>query len=126
MAIDRIGKGPGATTGLPSADRTTPAGPTTEAERPFEPRASGSASSREVAASQSAALGPLERLRAGEIDLPGYLDLKVEQATAHLRGLPRVELDALKEMLRDKLAIDPALIDLVRQATGAEPPAPDE
>jgi hypothetical protein len=36
----------------------------------------------------------------GEIDREGYLDLKVDDATAHLQGLHPEELDAVKTILR--------------------------
>jgi uncharacterized protein (DUF2342 family) len=65
--------------------------------------------------------GALERLRAGEVDVDGYLDLKVDEATAHLATLPPGELHALRSALRDRLATDPALVDLVRTATGGVP-----
>ena len=90
MGIDRIGKGsappPGAGTGAPSerapterADRIR--GP--EPSRPFEVRTEKSAESAK-ASEIGATSGPsaLERLRAGQIDMNGYLDLKVDQATA--------------------------------------------
>ena len=66
-------------------------------------------------------MSPLDRFRAGEIDLRGYLDLKVEEATAHLRDLPAAEMDDIKRTLREKLATDPELVSLVRQATGRVP-----
>jgi hypothetical protein len=65
----------------------------------------------------------LERLRAGQIDVNAYLDAKVDEATAHLHGLPRAELEAIRKMMRDQLATDPALAGLVKQATGHAPPA---
>jgi hypothetical protein len=66
-------------------------------------------------------------LRAGEIDARQYLDAKVEEATAHLQGLPAVELEAIQKALRERLTTDPALLDLVRGATGQEiPPSRDD
>ena len=47
-------------------------------------------------------VGALERLRAGEIDLDGYLDLKVNEATAHLHGLGTTELEGVRALLRDR------------------------
>lgn len=70
--------------------------------------------------------GPLERLRAGEVDVQGYLDLKVHEATAHLSTLPPIELEALRAALRDRLATDPALVDLVRTATDHVPQPSNE
>jgi hypothetical protein len=66
---------------------------------------------------------PLERLKAGEIDLDGYLDLKVDQATAHLHGLGAHEMKGLRLALRHELASDPGLAALVESATGQRPPA---
>jgi len=134
MAIDRVGKGPGATSGTPSgapsvepSNATKPGatagGAAAGIERPFDAR--GAAPAAEVAAA-APSTAPLDRLRAGEIDVAGYLDIKVDQATAHLRGLPPVELDALRQVLRDKLSTDPALAELVKRATGADPPPADE
>jgi hypothetical protein len=56
---------------------------------------------------------PFERLRAGEIDLETYLDLKIDLATAHLRGLSEDQLRTIRATLRERLACDPALVELV-------------
>ena len=63
----------------------------------------------------------LEQLRAGQIDLDGYLDLKVTEATAHLKALRAEELEALRRVLRDELSSDPSLSALVERATGQRP-----
>ncbi len=122
MGIDRIGKGPGAT---PPVAPTGASGPsrTDEAKRPFEVRPDSAAATEATEAARST---PLARLRAGEVDLNGYLDLKVEAATAHLSGLSSVELSALRKMMRDQLASDPTLADLVQRATGKAPPSSEE
>jgi hypothetical protein len=123
MGIDRIGKGGGAT---PPID-TTPAG--VGAPRAAEPsRAFRVEPSRADAAVpvDAARPSPLDRLRSGEIDMNGYLDLKVDEATTHLGTLPPAELTAVRNMLRDQLATDPALADLVEQATGRPPTPPEE
>jgi hypothetical protein len=65
--------------------------------------------------------GALERLRRGEVDLDGYLDLKVHEATAHLKGLRSAELDGIRSVLRERLTEDPALAEMVRRATGEAP-----
>jgi hypothetical protein len=84
----------------------------------------------QAAGAADAVAGPrtaLERLRAGEIDANGYLDQKVDEATAHLRRLPPAELAAIRSALRDRMSSDPALVDLFRTATGqAAPPPRDE
>lgn len=69
---------------------------------------------------------PIEQLRGGQIDANGYLDLKVNEATGHLKGLTPVQLDAIRNMLRDQISSDPALADLFQQATGHSPPAPSD
>jgi hypothetical protein len=123
MGIDRIGKGGGAppTTGPGAAG---PAAPSTGAERPFEVRAEKTGAARPADVVQGAS--PLQQLRAGEITLDRYLDLKVEQATSHLHGLTKVELETIRSTMRDQIAQDPTLADLVRQATGQVPKAPEE
>jgi hypothetical protein len=68
-----------------------------------------------------AGASPLEQLQAGKIDLEGYLDLKVSEATSHLRGLRADEMDGLRQLLRSELARDPSLAALVEQATGQRP-----
>jgi hypothetical protein len=118
MAIDRIGKGGGT---------QPPSGPTevggagraqeTEGKR-FEVRTERTASTAPVAPAASSALA---QLRSGQIDMNRYLDLKVDEATGHLQGLSPKELASIKEMLRDQITSDPALADLVQQATGRAP-----
>jgi hypothetical protein len=122
MGIDRIGgKGqpatPPTTTGV---DRPGEAGRPFEIERP-----------REVAPTQrpvpvDVTRTALERYRAGEIDLDRYIDLKVDEATGHLSALPLEDLEAVRNTLRDRLASDPTLVDLVRTATGPFPAPPGE
>lgn len=62
--------------------------------------------------------------RAGTIDVNGYLDRKVDEATHALHGLPKHELDVIRHTLRQQLSTDPGLIELVQKATGALPPSP--
>lgn len=69
---------------------------------------------------------PLARLRAGEIDLNGYIDAKVEERTKDIKGISADELDFIKTTLRDQMKTDPALVDLVKAATGQTPEAPEE
>lgn len=93
MGIDRIGK----------SGSAPPSSPPSEAA----PTESGAS--------------PLEQLQAGKIDLEGYLDLKVSEATRHLHGLGAREMDGLRQLLRSELACDPSLVALVEQATGQRP-----
>jgi hypothetical protein len=113
MGIDGIGKkGP-----------ITPQGPATgpqEATRAFEvPQAAPVAAPAPVNAPTA-----LDRLRSGELDLNGYVDAKVQEATAHLGPLPPERLAEIRSMLVDRVASDPLLVDLVRTATGRVPPPP--
>jgi hypothetical protein len=108
MKIDRIGKRDGAQ-GIdpsPGAAPCAPSGATFKAER--------------AAAVQATAA--LDRVRSGEITLDQYLDLKVEDATQHLSGRVSPEqLSFIQSSLREQLAADPVLVDLVRAATGSTP-----
>jgi len=122
--VDRIGKGG---LPLPPAGPAAPSGATRAQEtgKTFDVQKPGPAApAAEVAATTGPS--PLEQLKAGQIDLDGYLDLKVQEATAHLQGLSPVQLDSLRSMLRDRMATDPALADLVKQATGHAPNIPED
>jgi hypothetical protein len=66
----------------------------------------------------------LQRLRSGELTLDGYLDAKVAEATGHLVGVTPAVLQAIRDALREQLASDPGLADLVRTVSGG--PASDE
>jgi hypothetical protein len=118
MAIDRIGKGPPGGPAPPEAARKPGVG---EVERPFAPAPGSPTGAAPAARPEAAGPSALDRLRAGELDLDGYLDAKVDEATRHIAGLPPSELAAIKEALRDELALDPALADLVARATGQRP-----
>jgi hypothetical protein len=66
----------------------------------------------------------LEQLRRGEIDLDRYLDVQVNAAMSHVSGaLPAAQLDFIRETLRDQIASDPVLVELVRRTTGSTPKA---
>jgi hypothetical protein len=114
MSIDRIGKGGGA----PGSGVIQPGSASSEVGK-----AGGEFKVEKAAAPDAPGLGPLERLRSGEISLSQYLDIKVEEATAHLdRRLTSEQLSFIRESLREQLSTDPVLVDLVRSATGAVPP----
>jgi hypothetical protein len=54
-----------------------------------------------------------------------YLDTRVSDAVQHLEGqLPAEQMDFVKTSLREHLASDPVLMELVRRATGAIPSEP--
>jgi hypothetical protein len=114
MSIDRIGKGAGITG--PQAPATTEIG---GAKRPFEVPKAGATSGAE-------ATNPAERVRNGQLDVNGYLDVRVNEATSHLEGkLGPTDLANVRESLRAQLENDPALREMVQAATGAQPPSDD-
>jgi len=105
--------------------RTFPVRPGTEPADPTATTgATGGARGAGRADAVSAPRTALERLRAGEIEPNGYLDLKVNEATAHLQKLPLAELESIRTALRERLSADPALADLFRTATGQAAPPP--
>ena len=126
MAIDRIGKSrtPPLTpeTGAPAGAAETGASAPFRIESTAHAPPVGPARSVEGAEATS----PLARLRGGEIDVHGYVDLKVEEATKSLNGLSAAELAEIKSVLRDQLRTDPGLADLVRAATGKMPSPPED
>ena len=130
MAIDRIGKG-GALPPVPEGAGAV--GGPEKAGAPFKvDRAEHAAPADPARLPQAvhfegaAATSPLARLRAGEVDVHGYVDLKVEEATKNLKGLPAAELEEITSVLRDQLRTDPGLADLVRTATGKMPSPPED
>lgn len=124
MGIDRIGKG-----GAPPATPETQGSGVVDKKGPVEKafsvdRAAGARPASQVEGAEASAA--LARLRAGEIDANAYVDLRVEEATKGLDGLSVAELDDIKKILRDQMATDPGLIDLVRTAAGRAPDVPEE
>jgi hypothetical protein len=130
MAIDRIGKGAGLpptpdTSAPQAAGGAAPTGATFKIDRP-EPAAGGARADQAGAVDATREATPLDRLRAGEVDVHGYIDLKVDEATSPLKGLSAAELDDIKSVLRDQMKSDPGLAELVRSATGAMPKPPED
>ncbi len=128
MGIDGIGNGgripPGGSGGVggaggPSATKET--GRTFDVHGPDHVDQAKAGAAQQAQQAQQAERSPVERLRAGEIDVNGYVDLKVDLATKNLSGLSRVELDQIRATLKHQMANDPAVVDLVKQATGAVP-----
>ena len=120
MGIDRIGKN-GPPVPVSPAEGSSAA---TATKGAFQvPKAAGAAatSSARLDATPPAAAA-LTRLRAGEVDAAGYADLKIEEATRHLAFLPSVQLEAIRTTLREQLANDPSLVDLLHTATGESSP----
>jgi hypothetical protein len=107
MGIDGIGKPPG---GLPLGGPSGASGsPGTGASF----RVEGAAPAPDVQSSE------LDKLTRGEITLDDYLDARVSEAVRHLEGkLGAEQLAFVRQTLRDELATDPVLVELVRQATG--------
>jgi hypothetical protein len=124
MGIDGIGsKGPPVPP--PPGGAQGPAR-TPEASRTFEVSRSAGTAPPAAAAPVEAARGALERLRAGEIDVNGYVDAKVQEATAHLGVLPPARLEEIRAALRDRMSSDPALAELLRTAAGRVPAPPSD
>lgn len=123
MGVDRIGSGGGAPPAVPipkeGAGRTTGAG---SATAPFEARRSEVDAPRPPTEVQPSA--PLEAVRNGTLDVKGYVDARVEEATAHLSHLSPTQLEAVRSVVRGQLLADPHLAELVHQATGQ--PLPEE
>lgn len=116
MGIDSI-KGAGSGAGL--APPVAAAGRTTAPAETFQ-----------VAAKDKVegvgACSALDRLKAGEIDMNQYLELRVDQATSHLVGRVDAErLETIRNVLRCEIETDPMLIDLVQRATGEVPKPQD-
>lgn len=89
---------------------------------PFEPRPA--VPLQPVAGVHASAA--LEAVRAGRLDVEGYIDAKVEEATAHLSHLAPSHLAAVRGVVRGQLLADPHLAELVERATGSPAPAADE
>lgn len=126
MGIDRIGgKGP-LPGGADAASSTSSADKATEASKPFAVNPSRTEGASGSSGVQGAAADPLARLRAGEIDAHAYVELKVDEATRGLKGLGSEQLETIRSELRHRMAADPALADLVQQATGTRLSIPEE
>jgi hypothetical protein len=133
MGIDGIGKGGrvpppagggGEISGPKGAEKAAETGRAFDVRGPAEKTpAQNTQNARDVGAVERT---PLERLRAGEIDVNGYVDIKVDAATRHLQGLGKVELEHIRATLRHQMANDPAILDLVKQAAGSAPTSRDE
>jgi hypothetical protein len=124
MSIDRIGKGGMPPPPKPATETDKAHGP--EGTKAFEIRpqaATVGARAPTAPATKLPATSPLERLRRGEVDLDGYLDLKVKEATGHLRGLLPSEIEGIRSMLRESVTRDPTVAALVQRATGELPGA---
>jgi hypothetical protein len=107
MGIDGIGK-PGA----PGIGGPGSVKPPAEAGESFKVERTAGAEP----ATASEALAGLER---GELSLDQYLDVRSAEAVRHLDGkLSNEQLEFVKQTLREQLASDPVLVELVRRTTG--------
>ncbi len=120
MSIDRIGKGSGAGPNSPLDKSAQGSEKVGETGKPFEVSRPGAAAPAQTASAVTG-VSPLEQLKAGKLDFDGYVNAKIDDATQHLQGVPKVQLDQIRSMLRDQMTADPALVDLVKQATGHAP-----
>lgn len=118
MGIDRIGKG-----GTPPVDIGGAAGGVDK----VAPATPFSVDAPQAAAPTNAVdpASPLGKLRAGEIDVDGYVDAKVDEATKGI-DLPPTDMADLKALLREQLVSDPSLADLVNHSTGHSPTPREE
>ncbi len=121
MGIDGIGsKGPPVSPPVaPTAGGPSGAARTGETGRAFEVGRPAPAAPTDV---PNATRSALDRLKAGEIDAHGYVEAKVDEATSHLAGLPPAQVDSIRAALRERVASDPMLVDLLRTATGGAAP----
>jgi hypothetical protein len=112
MGIDGIGKPPGVNIdGVSGAPGAAPARPSEPFSVERDASAPASAGSR-----VSSALSSVQR---GELSVDQYLDGRVTDATSHLVGkLSPDQLEFVKQSLREQLATDPVLVELVQRTTG--------
>jgi hypothetical protein len=116
MGIDGIGKGgaPPPATGIDGPAAST----ASEIGAP-----SKEFNVRKVGTGEAVGSASLDQVRSGAISVEQYLDLKVDEATAHLAPrLGEEQLSFIRTSLREQLSSDPALIDLVKATTGQLPP----
>ena len=125
--VDGIGKGGGVPP--PAGGPKEPGGPKgpTATDKTFDVHeADVPREATAIEKTAGATVSPLDQLKAGKIDFERYLDIKVDEATAHLDGIGPAHLETIKSMLRERMASDPELVDLVKQATGHVPTAPSD
>src|SRR6187551_746027 len=113
MSIDGIGKPPGAGIGGVGGAASK------EGVRATEPFTVDGGAPAAAGGKVSAALSSLQR---GELSLDQYLDGRVSEATSHLVGkLSPDQLEFVKQSLREQMATDPVLVELVQRTTGSAP-----
>jgi hypothetical protein len=98
---------------------------------PAQPFTVGGASAAAPISSPGAPTA-LDRLRAGELSLDGYIESRVDEATAHLvgslppGGVAPAALESIRSALRDRITSDPLFVELVQTATGQTPEPRDD
>jgi len=116
MGIDGIGKPPGASIGGIGGVRGG------DAARPAEAFTLDPGLTSGAAAPSSRVSAALSSLQRGELSLDQYLDGRVSDATNHLAGkISPDQLEFVKQSLREQLATDPVLVELVQRTTGSAP-----
>ena len=115
MSIDGIGKPPGANIGGVSGIGG--------AEPPTRTSGESFSVDRGAAASPGSRVSAqLSSLQRGELSLDQYLDSRVSEATQHLAGkVSPDQLEFVKQSLREQMATDPVLVELVQRTIGAAP-----
>jgi hypothetical protein len=64
----------------------------------------------------------LAELRRGELTLDAYLDFRADESVRGLRGRISAEkLELVRGEVREQLAADPVLAEIVKRVTGIEP-----
>jgi hypothetical protein len=112
MSIDGVGKKPGVSPSGPAAPEVARKEPDKSfADTVEETRATG-----EPNAVSGASDTALDRVRRGEISVETYVEEKLVEATRGLQGLGPGELEAIREMLRERLTEEHGLGEWVREA----------
>lgn len=131
MGIDGIGKG-GARPPAPDPQGAGAVDKKSSVETPFSTaigetaRLGNEVEKPDRTGDATAASSPLARFRAGEVDVNGYIDLKVDEVVGNVKGLSPAEIDDIRAMLREQIVTDPGLSDLVQVATGQAPRPPED
>ena len=117
LAINRVGSG-----GVPP-EALAPKGEVKPGAGTFEVGTSKADAPPPVqATTEVKASAALDGIRQGRLDVNGYIDAKVHEATAHLSHLAPGQLETVQRVVREQLLADPHLRDLVEKATGSAAP----
>jgi hypothetical protein len=116
MAIDGIRKG-----GTPAIGPNAGVGSAGAPSKAFEVGQS-SAAGAPPAVDAAAASSLASRVRSGELDVAGFVEAKIDHATAHLAGMSPEALGDLKQMMREKMMHDPLVSEWIAELTGKSAP----